>query len=412
MPENAQLGNRNRFKYFVVMVVATTVFSSTMKSSSHLSQIQTITKPLPSDQTPAISFLSSKNSSNFRPVTSLASRSNCKPFSNQPLVKVDSFTGFTDASSTFWDDNDVLSRSGHTKDPFVSVCEFLTSKDHSTHFAHTMQQLYGCFSYWQEPKYSDTRHILVLSSKIQKKIQKNPFVNGFLEVLTSQIHLEIMTKHHFLQEFNNTNAPVSIDISGGYILKHASVLNRLVQNHYNLSTNLDACSEVTPRIAILNRVKPVGRSIINAPKLVELLSTSSFLNQSLGNNNILVDYFEQKSFSEQVLFFQNVDILIAPHGAQLTGLPFLNGRCSQLLELFPKEYAIPSFFGSLALQSHSSYSYLYLSDRSWEVEQAENLLNRIHARATNLCPNPQVIVNSVRMLVADWKACCRGSGGS
>jgi hypothetical protein len=425
MTRNA-LGNRNQIKVLGGIVVAIIVFVSTLRNSSHLSQVQTkpfYPPPMQQQQRQQASprpFLPPKNASNFRPTTSLASRASCEPSPNQPLAKVDSFPEYSNASM-FWDDSSVVGNNN------TAICEFLSSKDHATHFAHTMQQLYGCFSYWQVHANANTnanntntnaRPILILSPKVQEKLEKNPFVKGFLRVLQSQIHLEIMGKRQFLEDFNtnDTSSPVHIDVSGGYILKHTSILNQLVQKHYNLSSSNNdddvECSQTTPRIAILNRRKPVGRSIINAPKLVEALSSSSSHQSSsssalLDDDIIPLDYFEQKSFSEQVLFFQNVDILIAPHGAQLTGVPFMHGQCSQLLELFPKEYAVPSFFGSLAVQSSTAYSYLYLSDHSWQTEQAENLLNRIHARATNLCPSPEAIVDSVQELIRDWQACCR-----
>merc|ERR1712224_871711 len=75
---------------------------------------------------------------------------------------------------------------------------------------------------------------------------------------------------------------------------------------------------------------------------------------------------------EQVRFFRHVDILISGHGAQLTGVPFMMQRlksdpssfssCKLVLELYPKLYGVPYYFGSLVVQSGIRHSYLYYDD--------------------------------------------------
>merc|ERR1711884_71820 len=73
---------------------------------------------------------------------------------------------------------------------------------------------------------------------------------------------------------------------------------------------------------------------------------------------------------DQVEFFRNADIVISGHGAGLTGLPFMaNGletpdskSCKQILEFYPKGYALPYYFGSLAIQSGIGHNYVYYDD--------------------------------------------------
>jgi hypothetical protein len=72
-------------------------------------------------------------------------------------------------------------------------------------------------------------------------------------------------------------------------------------------------------------------------------------------------------------------------------------------------YAIPNFFGSLAINSGTFYSYVYLSDHSATSEQADTLLDRAQARSANLCPSPDMIVDTVRELVQNWRGCCASS---
>jgi hypothetical protein len=159
-----------------------------------------------------------------------------------------------------------------------------------------------------------------------------------------------------------------------------------------------------PRVGILNRRGSVGRSVSNADHLIQILSDTVTKNGSASVSPI--EYFEQKTFLEQVQFFGSIDILISPHGAQLTGIPFLaNKPCTQLLELFPKAYALPNFFGSLARNSGVGYSYLYLSENPPEGEQAESLQERIRARAQSLCPSPTLITTIVQELITDWHSC-------
>ena len=98
-------------------------------------------------------------------------------------------------------------------------------------------------------------------------------------------------------------------------------------------------------------------------------------------NLVDVTYLEGKQFHEQIQFFRDTDILIAPHGAGLTGIVFMGNdylrrppatrgssssggskSCKQIMELYPKNYALPYYFGSLAVQSGIGHSYVYYDD--------------------------------------------------
>jgi hypothetical protein len=266
-----------------------------------------------------------QDSSKFLPTTSLASRQHCEPGPHQPLSRVSAFTNYAN-SSDYWTDLKYYPAN------LPVVCEFNNLLTSATHFPHAMQQFYGCFSYWQE--YPNNRPVLLLSHKIQKKLQRNPFLKGTLQVFQSQLQVEVTDKESFTQQNNNSAInPQSITISGGYILKHAKKLNQLVRKELNLPDDSSkSCNQDKPRISILNRRKSVGRSIINA----EILSEMPSMKNLSRNDEVLVEYFEGLDFSEQVSFFQSTDILIAPHGAQLTGAAFLDAPCSHLVELFPK----------------------------------------------------------------------------
>ncbi|CAJ1962536.1 unnamed protein product [Cylindrotheca closterium] len=154
-----------------------------------------------------------------------------------------------------------------------------------------------------------------------------------------------------------------IEISGGYILNQATQLNHLAANEFQLQNNSDrTCLRKKPRIGL--------------------------------------------DFVEQVSFFRSIDILVASHGAQLTGVAFKNARCSHLVELFPKGYAIPDFFGSLAINSGKKYSYLYMSENSFRTEQSVAFADRRQARSVNLCPSPSMMTSILGELSDSWRTCC------
>jgi hypothetical protein len=235
-------------------------------------------------------------------------------------------------------------------------------------------------------------------------------------------------------------------LSGGYILSNVTQLNQMVHQEFHLEEVDEKHGQrlhaaCTPTIGLLNRRPSSGRSILNANKILQHLQEhfSSSSTSSLDTNltmtaDVLLEpeYFEQdRSFQQQVQFFSKVDILISPHGAQLTGIPFLGSRrlrhlfdtnnkdhhssgnasCTlhkqQLLEIFPPKYFIPEFFGSLAVNSNIGYSHLYISDEPAELQsQMSTVFERQDARAQNLCIDSNVIVSTLTRMVDDWKRPC------
>ncbi len=53
------------------------------------------------------------------------------------------------------------------------------------------------------------------------------------------------------------------------------------------------------------------------------------------------------------------DLIISPHGAQLTNMVFMRGKCSALLELYPLNYFFDGFFPSLVRSTGAAAFYLY-----------------------------------------------------
>ena len=137
------------------------------------------------------------------------------------------------------------------------------------------------------------------------------------------------------------------------------------------------------------------------------------IKRALPNSTIHVTEFENASFGDQVKFFSTVDILISPHGAQLTGLTFMP-NCGQILELTPKGYHIPYYFGSLANASGLGYGYVYMS--SGDPKNETKTMSATYAlrgkmRSANFCPSTTSIVRGVLDLVEDWNYCCEQKNG-
>lgn len=248
----------------------------------------------------------------------------CIPGPSQPLEQVSSFPNYANASS-YWN---------HSSSKEEVVCEFNKDQPSVTHFPHTMQQLYGCFSLWQE--YPSNQPILLVSKQVEKKLKRNHFLNGIFQIFQSQLKVEVLSKKEYVERKHyNGELPKlqKLDVRGGYILNQAVKLNHLATKEFRMQTNNPhSCTGNRPRIGVLNRRISAGRSIINA----ELLVITPSVTDLSRNNSVLVEYFEGLSFVEQVSFFRSIDILIAAHGAQLTGVAFMNAPCSHLVELFPK----------------------------------------------------------------------------
>lgn len=120
-----------------------------------------------------------------------------------------------------------------------------------------------------------------------------------------------------------------------------------------------------------------------------------------------VTYFESASFVDQVDFYSSVDIVVSPHGAQLTGIAFMP-PCGSVMELSPKGYSVPEYFGSLAKSSGLQHSYIYMSEGDERKDYAASMRTlslRETMRRINMCASPQLIVDAVQQLVEEWKQC-------
>lgn len=326
------------------------------------------------------------------------SQGNCIPSPHQPLAKLYHVRKRID---------DPRIDLGEAWKVIEVACYFVCKAN--VHFPHAMQQIYRCFSYWLD--YDSREPFLLLpGAKVEKNLRAHPFIGGMMEIFDKQLEVEVNYHTHYVPgaiEFLKSKPTIDIQTFNGignYSLRHADQLHHLVKEQFDLDdTNSDTCKHPKPRIAILNRSEQNRRSILNALQL----ANRTEIKELSRNNFVDVKCFEEASFIEQVTFFRSVDILISPHGAQLTGVAFMNAPCSHVLELFTKSYVLPGFFGSLILESGKDYSYLYMSENPPHAEhQARNKKERRSARALQLCPSSDMMVDVIRKLVDEWRQCC------
>ena len=495
-----------RFVGFVFLASIYVLFSSTstIRNVADLphATITNETKISPTNYTS--SFLFSKDDADFKPTTRL-SEQKCESYAGQPLKKVASFELYDHLRNL----TELTTVRGEVETP-LAICRFNEHQQEVNHFPHVMQHLYMCYSFWQDnPSKVPVLYVTSFNGKDKmfRIFRKTPFLNGFVELLTSQLKVQIFTdgeiinwlktnttifddldtsevtiaRHAFsdaslssqLEEENidigeddetefvsdenevidfaflqmeervgadieNENVDISDDNKTkgvnftyhemekpiGYVLSHVDQLNRMVEKTFDFSERKrkstpffqDGTYCPAPKIGILNRKFSSGRSITNAESLVQKITSELFGEtgaETPTSPPVLLTHFEGKTFQEQVQFFRDVDLLISPHGAQLIGIPFMaNKGCTKMIELFPDNYLVPDYFGTLAVDSGVEYSYIYVSKLTPEMLHSETgriapetSRTRGAVRKQNMCVAPAVAMQALRDAVKDWCKC-------
>lgn len=221
---------------------------------------------------------------------------------------------------------------------------------------------------------------------------KVPFLKGIINAFQQSLHVSVINYDH----------PKAVDVHQPYFLaKSPDDLHYLRDKLLaGIGRKSDACSTNGPRIAILNRKGT--RSLIDPEGMAERIE------KVIDKGSVVVHYNEKTSFNEQIAFFSGVDILISPHGAQLTGIPFMP-NCGSVLEFFPAGYLWPDYFGALATSSGLNYSYIYLGNDEGGLFRGNGLkaaMIRSINRRVHMCPPIDKVVESLPILVTQWQQCC------
>lgn len=182
---------------------------------------------------------------------------------------------------------------------------------------------------------------------------------------------------------------------------HAQVLRQRVSNFYNISQEGCQPGKDHPVIGILNRNETAARTLLNAQQLQTFLA-------KMTDRPVEIVYFENKTFFEQVEFMMQTDILVSPHGAQLTSINFMSS-CGGVFEVFPPGYWFPNFFGPLAATSGLSHGYVYTGYdwvQEWQKKGRVNKKLRNFARELDVCIPLNTSLTVIGQMVDNWKTCC------
>jgi hypothetical protein len=292
-----------------------------------------------------------------------------------------------------------------------AVCDY-ADDNISLHFAHAMQQVYSCLSFWQthpekqpvlnvkKTPYSSI--IEALRYKIYtRRNANNAFMKGMYQVLQDLFGVVIV---------HNQQYPYSVQVirnspwSDGYAFLPGSTRDLRDKVLQSQGLPLQNCPS-HPRIAIFDRSHT--RSLEHVHTIHHAVEK-----EWPDSSPVPIVYLEGKNFTEQINAFAQSDIIITPHGAQLTSIPFMRD-CGGVLEIFPDGYLVPQYYGTLAHMSLHSHAYLYpnLPDDPQLVNaillgDMQNTHYRRSKRSENVCPSSDSIIQSVHTLVEKWQQCC------
>jgi Glycosyltransferase 61 len=269
-----------------------------------------------------------------------------------------------------------------------------------------MQQLYRCSSWW----FANPNKKPILLFDRPKELYNKPFIRGFLEVLEKGIGLKVVDNHTgpMVIAKDTQKWELDIEVTDFAMYDPKRQLRKVFASQIlgHVDPSCPSQQARFPRIAILNRLDKSQRSLINAKKIAASIK-AVFPDQI---QKVPIVYFEGKTFLEQVKFFLETDIVISPHGAQLTALAFLP-PCAALVEFFPKEYLVADYFGSLARAINISHSFFYLAD-GFDNPEIVMGYEKYHYYVTadyrhfNQCPAVKNVTLAVKQLVKNWEVCC------
>eukprot|EP00667_Euglena_gracilis_P014001 EG_transcript_14496 len=155
------------------------------------------------------------------------------------------------------------------------------------------------------------------------------------------------------------------------------------------------------RIGLLNRHG--GRRLVN-PQLVY----EAFANHSARLElHTLDDMSHLKTFEEQCLWANRMDIIVSSHGAQLSNLVCAL-PCTVVVEIFPKNYFIPGFFNpffaALGLETFG----IYLGANGFKDADSCNRRTKCRIPSRNVPVEvPAVFRELPPWLFSTWHACCK-----
>lgn len=283
------------------------------------------------------------------------------------------------------------------------------------HFPHFMEYLYPCWSYWMARNSSQSEKILVLpanwATDRKRILRQSPYIQGILHVLEHH-DIRVVSDRGNGSTFSSLAAvPIAVGCRLARI-EDANSFRQVVMDSLGLPRRQQHClPHHRPRIGILDR--STTRRLSNMHEIQKALQRWQGTHSNSTSPPPTIAYFEHKSFYDQMEWLsQHVDILVAPHGAGLTSIPLLP-PCAGLVEIFPTGYDYRHFFGPLAttsLQRRHRVLYNGIGDFGNETKYAmQTASRRRKARSVPLCPDTDMVVQSVQELAEEWRQCACSS---
>lgn len=288
-----------------------------------------------------------------------------------------------------------------------AICKYLTEGNY-LHFPHATQQFTRCFSFFVSMGFDrfDTR----IWKRAHGRYREG--VNGGLGQIFQSVFGGIIDRyeHKIIEPDSIVVKPLyepavqeNTPYQGIAFQKeeHAQLMRQRTAEYYNISMEGCQPGKDYPVINILNRGGNSTRSLLNAELVRTYLS-------KMTDKPVQIGYFEGREFLDQISFMMNTDILISPHGAQLTTVNFMP-KCGGVFEVFPKGYWLPHFFGALAASSGLQHSYVYTGydlEKEWFKGSKKVHVYRHQARKLDVCLPLQTSFKVIGQLVDNWKSCC------
>lgn len=270
------------------------------------------------------------------------------------------------------------------------------------HHPHFVQELFRCFSLWESQPSNHPRILYVPRRQFWRKIgnlavfdEQFPISSGILRTLMRSYNVTVTNslesgtplRVHKMMEKDETVSPFAMASH-----EHAVKWKDLFVPPEEELTNRRAKERLN--IAVVNR--PATRKLLNA------MDARDNIAAAFPEHNVFEHYLNG-TLQEMIDFFPRVDVLVSPHGSQLTGMMFMQ-RCSAVVEMFPHLYYTPFYFSSLARMFQLSHANWYVSHDEVPTGKLP-LKTRLANTNNNMCPSMDKLVSAVDDLIRKRQHC-------
>ncbi len=142
----------------------------------------------------------------------------------------------------------------------------------------------------------------------------------------------------------------------------------------------------TPTIGLINRQNT--RILKNSKEIVKNMRNIGF--------NIEEVFFEDKSFEFQINFFNSHDIIIAPHGAALSGIPFMQDY-GLVIEIANEEWIPYRYFSGISISTNKSHCIVCQNHPfpHWQKEEVGKI-RRLRNKMLDIFVEPKEVVACIK----------------